>query len=134
MNKCVLFENYIYDICGKTRTKIPRIVQYKLRIYAAWCDGYTRISYNPKEIEECTNKELISIAAHEVGHIRVLTENRAEAEYGAELFALKVVYRYYPKLFTLYYAKSIAKENDKIYEKPFKDAIRDFERWRKNVK
>ena len=132
MNKCELFERYIYDICGKTRTKMPRIVQYKLRVYAAWCDGYSRISYNPKEIEDCTKKELISIAAHELGHMRMNGKDRYISEYKAELFALKIVYKYYPKLFTLYYAINIGKESGKFYEKPFKEAIRDFKKWRKS--
>ncbi|MFX0084343.1 MAG: hypothetical protein ACFFAU_01615 [Candidatus Hodarchaeota archaeon] len=130
MTKCELFEKYIYDICGKTRTKMPLIKQYKLRKYAAWCDGYTRISYHPGEIKRSNKRYLVFIAAHEVGHIRTMPKDRKEAEYLAELFALKTVWKYYRYLFSFSHTKDIISQNDKLYTESFKKAIKDFKKWR----
>ena len=124
MNK---FESIIKDICAKTRTKVPKVVPYKLRIYTAWCNG-DRISYHPKRISKYTYQHLLFIAAHELGHIRCPGRTRPIREYKAELFALKTIKKHYPKYFTLTFTKATIQDpvNEKFYREPFKRALKEF--------
>ena len=124
------FETIVKEICGKTRTKIPKVVPYKLRTYTAWCT-YNRISYHPIKLSNRSYKYLLYIAAHEIGHIRCWgcwERNRPIAEYKAELFALKTIKKHYPKYFTLSFTKKIIKNPicKKYYKEPFKRALKEF--------
>jgi len=125
------FEEIIKDVCAKTRTKIPKVMPYKLRIYTAWCNG-DRISYHPIRISKLNYKGLLHIVAHELGHIRCCGGDRATREYKAELFALKITKKHYSKYFTLAYTKAMIKNppNEKYYVEPYKKALRDFKKWR----
>ena len=128
MKKMKTFESIVRDICAKTRTKVPTVVPYKLRIYTAWYNGDNRISYHPIKVICRGSKYLLHIAAHEVGHVRCKERDRTTGEYKAELFALKTIKKHYPKYFTLKFTKETIKENKKWYGKAFKRALREFER------
>lgn len=134
MNKKIkLFENIIKDICSKTKTTIPIIRQYKLRHYTAWCSYKEkikkyRISYNPERLLKYSNKDIVMIAVHEVGHIRTFAYDRENSEYKAQLFALKNVKKYYPKYFTLKFVKDTIKKNSNWYHKAFKRVLKS---WKK---
>lgn len=127
--KIKLFEHIVKDICSKTKTSIPIIKSYKLRHYTAWCSykeelGKYRISYNSERFNEYSNKSIVMIAVHEVGHIRTFASNREDCEYKAELFALKNVKKYYPKYFSLKFTKDTIKQNKKWYTKAFKRTLK----------
>lgn len=123
----------VKDVCSKTKASMPIVKPYKLRKYGAWCsykpklDRWT-ISYDLKTLNGFSDKEVVMLAVHEVGHIKTWhSSDRELCEYKAELFALRTVKKYYPKYFTLNLTKAGIKRNRKWYGSAFRRVLKTWE-------
>jgi len=137
-DKIYLFISIIILICKYEKIKRPIVKPYKLRKYTAWCswkkklNNYT-ISYHPDYLADCNTKEIVEIAAHELGHVKYMHSKRLISEYKAQLFALKTIYKYFRTDFSLKWTKKVIKSNKRWYGEAFKRALEEFKIWKKSL-
>ena len=65
-----------------------------------------------------------------MGHINNLCWDSTESEYKAQLFALKTMYKYFPKQFNITFTEHTIKRNKKPHSKGFKRALEEFTLWK----
>ena len=142
MNKCKFFENqvkYWVKKVGLSHFVIKldkRLTKYAAYVYSGVPN---KIRYSPKHIPNCTKNQIITLALHEIGHIKADTKycRRWKREYKAEKFALKMIKKYLPTYYkeaikdTKSYVVDYSKTREKWqlpYIKGFGKLIQELER------
>lgn len=137
MNKIKYFKKKVKELALKTNVENDIVIRQDNRLgrYSACIDIYIYsdngehvylLRYNAKKIVTLSKAEILMIALHELGHIKLQHEFNNDSsleklEYEAEKFAMKNIKKYFPKSYSviLRYLGGYRTHDNDIYKRAF---------------